>query len=172
MCNISCNCQDLWDIRVSKLRSSMDTFIKSHARTAKLDHLTQLEINSVRPLLPDTLDVIHDLQVKILRFIQWWINKDRDPYWQYSRTLMTFTGFGKSLLIEGVRVSSYSVGRDINVVWPISVLLRNLCFLCYFYAIFTWEYSKRFLGKRSKPMKVCGHPEIWTRDFLHKSLRC
>lgn len=55
--------QDLWDIRISKLRSSIDTFIKSHARTAKLDHLTQLEINSVRPLLPDALNIINDLQV-------------------------------------------------------------------------------------------------------------
>ncbi|XP_054284181.1 probable DNA replication complex GINS protein PSF2 [Macrosteles quadrilineatus] len=54
--------KDLWDLRIAKLRSSMDVFIKSQARTAKLDHLTQLEINSVRPLLPDTLDVIHDLQ--------------------------------------------------------------------------------------------------------------
>jgi len=55
--------KDLWDIRVSKLRSSIDTFIKSHGRTAKLDHLTQMEINSVRPLLPDALNIIHDLQM-------------------------------------------------------------------------------------------------------------
>jgi hypothetical protein len=33
-------------------------------------------------------------------------------------------------------------------------------------------YFKRFLGKLSKPMKVCGHPGIWTRDLLHWSPRC
>ncbi|XP_046680728.1 probable DNA replication complex GINS protein PSF2 [Homalodisca vitripennis] len=56
--------KDLWDIRVSKLRSSVDTFIKSHGRTARVDHLTQLEINSVRPLLPDALNIVHDLQTE------------------------------------------------------------------------------------------------------------
>uniref|UniRef100_A0A1B6CNC0 DNA replication complex GINS protein PSF2 n=1 Tax=Clastoptera arizonana TaxID=38151 RepID=A0A1B6CNC0_9HEMI len=53
--------KDLWDIRISKLRSSVDTFIKTENRHAQLNHLTQFEINSIRPLLPDALDILQDL---------------------------------------------------------------------------------------------------------------
>lgn len=42
-------------MRISKLRSSVDTFIKSGGIHAALNHLTQLEINSIRPILPDAL---------------------------------------------------------------------------------------------------------------------
>lgn len=53
--------KDIWDIRISKLRSSVDTFIKSSGRHAQLNHLTQFEINSTRPFLLDALNVLHNL---------------------------------------------------------------------------------------------------------------
>ncbi|KAJ1530438.1 hypothetical protein ONE63_005344 [Megalurothrips usitatus] len=53
--------KDLWDLRISKLRSSVDTFIKSGGTHARLDYLTTMEINSVRPLLPHALDFIDRL---------------------------------------------------------------------------------------------------------------
>ncbi|KAJ9594891.1 hypothetical protein L9F63_013816, partial [Diploptera punctata] len=54
--------KDIWDIRMSKLRSSIDAFVKSGGSHAKLDHLTALEINSIRPLLPHALDELHRLE--------------------------------------------------------------------------------------------------------------
>ncbi|XP_034251566.1 probable DNA replication complex GINS protein PSF2 [Thrips palmi] len=53
--------KNLWDVRISKLRSSVDTFIKSGGSHARLDYLTTMEINSVRPLLPHALDFIDRL---------------------------------------------------------------------------------------------------------------
>lgn len=53
--------QDLWDIRIAKLRSSVDLFIKEGRVQASLNHLTPLEINSVRPVFPDTLDALMTL---------------------------------------------------------------------------------------------------------------
>lgn len=50
--------KDIWDIRTAKLRTSMDDFIKGESSYAKLDHLTMLEIHSVRPLLTHSLDLI------------------------------------------------------------------------------------------------------------------
>ena len=40
----------------------MDAFVRSGMQHAKLDHLQLIELNSVRPLLPSTLDAIHKLQ--------------------------------------------------------------------------------------------------------------
>ncbi|XP_069668991.1 probable DNA replication complex GINS protein PSF2 [Periplaneta americana] len=54
--------KDIWDIRMSKLRSSIDAFIKTGGTHAKLDHLTDMEINSIRPLLPHALDEMFSLQ--------------------------------------------------------------------------------------------------------------
>ncbi|XP_015519211.1 probable DNA replication complex GINS protein PSF2 isoform X1 [Neodiprion pinetum] len=48
--------KDLWDIRMSKLRTSVDAFMKSDSAFAKLDHLTPMEINCIRPSLPHALD--------------------------------------------------------------------------------------------------------------------
>ena len=48
--------KDIWDIRMSKLRTSVVAFVKSESMHAKLDHLTAMEINSIRPLLPHALD--------------------------------------------------------------------------------------------------------------------
>jgi len=58
--------QDIWDMRMSKLRSSVDAFIKTGGSYAKLDHLTAMEINSIRPLLPHALDELSKLQ-KVVR---------------------------------------------------------------------------------------------------------
>lgn len=53
---------------MSKLRTSIDAFLKSDGMHAKLDHLTAMEINSVRPLLPHALDQIMRIQtVSIFR---------------------------------------------------------------------------------------------------------
>ncbi|XP_031849738.1 DNA replication complex GINS protein PSF2-like protein [Nomia melanderi] len=54
--------KDIWDIRMSKLRTSISAFLKSEGLHAKLDHLTAMEINSVRPLLPHALDQMYRIQ--------------------------------------------------------------------------------------------------------------
>jgi GINS complex subunit 2 len=43
---------------MSKLRSSVIGFVKNAGTYAKLDHLTAMEINSIRSLLPDALDIM------------------------------------------------------------------------------------------------------------------
>ncbi|XP_050733749.1 probable DNA replication complex GINS protein PSF2 isoform X2 [Eriocheir sinensis] len=53
--------KDIWDLRISKLRSSVADFILSDGTHAKLDRLTLLEINSIRPILPHSLDQLHRL---------------------------------------------------------------------------------------------------------------
>ena len=47
---------------MSKLRASIDNFLKSEGWHARLDHLTTMEINSVRPLLPHALDQMHRMK--------------------------------------------------------------------------------------------------------------
>lgn len=43
---------------MSKLRTSVIDFVKKSSGThAQLNHLTSMEINSIRSLLPDSLDV-------------------------------------------------------------------------------------------------------------------
>ncbi|XP_047003250.1 probable DNA replication complex GINS protein PSF2 [Schistocerca americana] len=54
--------KDIWDLRMSKLRSSVDALFKSDGTHAVLGHLTAMEINSVRPLLPHSLDQLNRLQ--------------------------------------------------------------------------------------------------------------
>ncbi|KAG7198864.1 hypothetical protein KM043_015690 [Ampulex compressa] len=56
--------KDIWDIRMSKLRTSIDAFLKSEGLHARLDHLTAMEINSVRPLLPHALDQMLRIQTE------------------------------------------------------------------------------------------------------------
>jgi hypothetical protein len=43
-------------------RKSVDAFIQSGLAHAKLDHLQLIELNSVRPLLPHTMDRILELE--------------------------------------------------------------------------------------------------------------
>lgn len=54
--------KDIWDIRMSKLRSSVDILVKSTGSYAAIDHLTSMEINSIRPILPHALDTIYRLK--------------------------------------------------------------------------------------------------------------
>lgn len=49
-------------MRIAKLRSSIDAFLKSGGSHAKLDHLTLMEINTVRPFLPHALDQLFRLR--------------------------------------------------------------------------------------------------------------
>jgi len=54
--------KDIWDLRVAKLRSSMNEFVKSDSLHAKVNNLTLLEINTVRNLLTKTLKELHYLK--------------------------------------------------------------------------------------------------------------
>ncbi|XP_077967143.1 DNA replication complex GINS protein PSF2-like isoform X2 [Styela clava] len=53
--------KDILDIRVAKLRSSIDKFVKLKATYAKLDNLSQMEINTVRAFLTTALDHMRNL---------------------------------------------------------------------------------------------------------------
>ncbi|KAL1132088.1 hypothetical protein AAG570_010046 [Ranatra chinensis] len=53
--------KDLWDLRVAKARTSADNFIRRGGRFAGVNHMTRLEIATLRPLLTDALDTIHFL---------------------------------------------------------------------------------------------------------------
>lgn len=55
--------KDIWDIRMAKIRKSVDLLIKSSRSYAKIDHLTLMEINSMRPILPHAMDQIYRLKV-------------------------------------------------------------------------------------------------------------
>lgn len=65
--NIRTAVKDIWDLRMSKLRSSVYNFITKEGQHARLDNLTMLEINSIRPLLPHALDQVLRIQQKCLR---------------------------------------------------------------------------------------------------------
>lgn len=54
--------KDIWDIRMSKIRSSVDILIKGAGFYAAVDHLTVMEINSVRPILPHALDQLYRMK--------------------------------------------------------------------------------------------------------------
>lgn len=60
--------KDIWDIRMSKLRTSMDALMKSGGSYGRLDHLTMMEINSVKPLLPQSMDELHKIKMVISCF--------------------------------------------------------------------------------------------------------
>lgn len=54
---------------MSKLRTSVDAFVKSEGVHARLDHLTAMEINSIRPLLPHALDQMLRIQSVNIGFL-------------------------------------------------------------------------------------------------------
>ncbi|KAJ8967508.1 hypothetical protein NQ314_002823 [Rhamnusium bicolor] len=54
--------KDIWDIRMSKIRSSVDTLVKNTGSYAGVDNLTIMEINSIRPILPHALDQIYRIK--------------------------------------------------------------------------------------------------------------
>jgi len=55
--------KDIWDIRQSKLRKVVDSFVLSGSLRATLNNVQLIELNSVRPLLPHTLDQILRLEM-------------------------------------------------------------------------------------------------------------
>ncbi|XP_064611880.1 DNA replication complex GINS protein PSF2-like [Liolophura sinensis] len=57
--------KDIWDLRIAKLRTSIDTFVRSDSTHAKLNFLTLMEINTVRPFLTQALNEIHKLRANI-----------------------------------------------------------------------------------------------------------
>merc|ERR1712080_724020 len=50
--------KDIWDIRTAKLRTSIKAFMTSGQVAAKLNHLTLIEINSIRPIFSEALTQI------------------------------------------------------------------------------------------------------------------
>lgn len=60
--------KDIWDIRTTKMRSSVIDLIENHGSYAGVDHLTIMEINSIRPILPHTLDQMY--RIKAVSFFQ------------------------------------------------------------------------------------------------------
>lgn len=58
--------KDIHDIRSSKFRSFMDTFIRGDEQRIKLDHLTSLEIHTWTPLFPHALDFLARLKRVII----------------------------------------------------------------------------------------------------------
>lgn len=54
--------KDIWDIRLSKLRSSVDAFMKNDELYAKIDHLTVMEMNTVRGFLTTALGHLAELR--------------------------------------------------------------------------------------------------------------
>ncbi|ODM88699.1 DNA replication complex GINS protein PSF2 [Orchesella cincta] len=51
--------KDIWDSRMSKLRTAVRTFIDKGASWAKVDNLTQLEMCSIRPFFTHSLEQLH-----------------------------------------------------------------------------------------------------------------
>ncbi|XP_017773934.1 PREDICTED: probable DNA replication complex GINS protein PSF2 [Nicrophorus vespilloides] len=54
--------KDIWDMRMSKLRASVDSMMKESGSYAAVDNLTIMEINSIRPILPHALDQLYRLK--------------------------------------------------------------------------------------------------------------
>lgn len=54
--------KDVWDIRTAKLRKSIDQMIGKQERHAQVDNLTVMEMNTVRALLKNALDQMHNLR--------------------------------------------------------------------------------------------------------------
>lgn len=60
--------KDIWDIRMSKIRSSVDILVRNAGFYATVDHLTLMEINTMRPLLPHALDQVYRMKKVNLNF--------------------------------------------------------------------------------------------------------
>lgn len=50
--------KDIWDIRCAKLRTTTDMFIKGEGELIKLDNITIVELNTIRPFLPHAMDML------------------------------------------------------------------------------------------------------------------
>lgn len=61
--------KDIWDIRMSKIRSSVNKLVNNMDSYADVKNLTVMEINTIRPLLPHALDQLYRMKtVNILCF--------------------------------------------------------------------------------------------------------
>lgn len=54
--------KDIFDIRMSKYRAFMDTYVRGESTQIKLDNLTQFEIHSCTPVFTHALDLIGRLK--------------------------------------------------------------------------------------------------------------
>eukprot|EP00794_Sanderia_malayensis_P018834 gene18833-20730_t len=54
--------KDVWDIRIAKLRKSVDQMIAKQETHGQVDNLTVMEINTMRSLLTNSLDQMHNLR--------------------------------------------------------------------------------------------------------------
>ncbi|XP_035709665.1 DNA replication complex GINS protein PSF2 isoform X1 [Folsomia candida] len=54
--------KDIWDNRIAKIRTAIDSFIKTGSSFAKVNNLTQMEIANVRPFFPHALEQIHRMR--------------------------------------------------------------------------------------------------------------
>lgn len=55
--------KDIWDIRMSKIRTSVNKLVNNMDSYADVSNLTVMEINSIRPLLPHALDQIYRMKM-------------------------------------------------------------------------------------------------------------
>ncbi|KAK2150215.1 hypothetical protein LSH36_418g02084 [Paralvinella palmiformis] len=68
--------KDIWDLRIAKLRSSIDIFVKSDVTHAMLNYLTLMELNTVRPFLTKALDHIQQLRNNVSYGAALWSSQD------------------------------------------------------------------------------------------------
>ncbi|XP_066933059.1 DNA replication complex GINS protein PSF2-like [Clytia hemisphaerica] len=54
--------KDIWDIRMAKLRKSIDQMVIAQEPHAQIDNLTVMEMNFVRTILLPTLNEIHNMR--------------------------------------------------------------------------------------------------------------
>lgn len=59
--------KDVWDLRLAKLKKSIDIMIAQQETYGKLNNLTLMEINSVRPFLTQALDHMHFLRMHAMQ---------------------------------------------------------------------------------------------------------
>ncbi|XP_028407964.1 DNA replication complex GINS protein PSF2-like [Dendronephthya gigantea] len=57
--------KDIWEIRMAKLRKSINIMVQEKETHARLDNLTEMEINTIRPFLTSALDHMHLLRVNV-----------------------------------------------------------------------------------------------------------
>ncbi|XP_055600060.1 probable DNA replication complex GINS protein PSF2 [Uranotaenia lowii] len=54
--------KDIWDIRCAKLRTTTDIFLKGEGEAVKLDNVTMVELHTIRPFLPHSMDLLWRIQ--------------------------------------------------------------------------------------------------------------
>ncbi|CAH3141849.1 unnamed protein product [Porites lobata] len=57
--------KDIWDLRIAKLRKSIDIMVSQQEVYARLDDLSLMEINMIRPFLTQALDHMHNLRCHV-----------------------------------------------------------------------------------------------------------